>query len=89
MIINSLFHKFYFLCIWFITTVHIVIQRVTAQTVQKLGYGQENRGSIPGRGDDGIFLVFATASRPALGKTQYLIQWLSGALSRGGKEVGA
>jgi hypothetical protein len=34
-----------------------------------------DRGSVPGRGNDGIFF-FATASRPALGPTHHPLQWV-------------
>jgi len=47
--------------------------------------GKDERGSIPGRDGEGIFFLFATASRPALGPTQPLIQWVPGAVSRGVK----
>jgi hypothetical protein len=46
-----------------------------------------NRGSIPGRGNDGIFL-FAITSTPALGLTQPPNKWLAGALSSGVKRPG-
>jgi hypothetical protein len=49
-------------------------------SVQRLGYGLDGRGSIPGRGSDGIFL-FTTASRPALGPTQLPFQWVPTALT--------
>jgi hypothetical protein len=39
----------------------------------------DDRGSIPGRGN-AKFLLFATASRPALGPTQSSIQWVPGTL---------
>jgi hypothetical protein len=37
----------------------------------------ENRGSIHGGGNDGIFL-FTTASKPVLGPTHSYIQWVLG-----------
>jgi hypothetical protein len=39
--------------------------------------GMDNRGSIPGRGYEGIFL-FATTSTPALGPTHPIIQRVPG-----------
>jgi len=48
------------------------------QSLQRLGYRLDSRGSISGRGKEGIFL-FATASRPALGSTEPPIQWVPGA----------
>jgi hypothetical protein len=51
------------------------------QSVRKLGYGMDDRGSIPGRGNDGKFYFFATESRPALGPTQPSVQWEPVALS--------
>jgi hypothetical protein len=50
------------------------------QSVWRLGYGLDNRGSISGRGNDGIFL-FTTPSRPALGPTQPPNQWVPRALT--------
>jgi len=47
-----------------------------------LGYGLENRGSVPGSGKDGI-LLFATASRSILVSTQPRVQWVPGTLSVG------
>jgi hypothetical protein len=41
-------------------------------------YGLDGRGSNPGRGK--IFLI-STASRPALGSNQILIEWVPGAIS--------
>jgi hypothetical protein len=58
-----------------------------AQSAYRLVHGLDDGGSIPGRGNDRIFL-FATASRPALGPTQPPIQWLPGALSLGIKRLG-
>jgi hypothetical protein len=46
--------------------------------------GLDEWSSIPGRGNDDIFL-FATASRPALGPTQPPIQWVPGSLTPGAK----
>jgi hypothetical protein len=46
------------------------------------GYGLDDQGSILGKD---TFFLFSTASRPALGPTQPLIQWAQGALSRGVK----
>jgi len=41
---------------------------------QSLGYGLNDWGSIPGRGNDGIF-HFAIASREALDPTQPSLHW--------------
>jgi hypothetical protein len=40
-----------------------------AQSVQKRGYGLNDRSSTPGRGNDGNFFLFATASTLALEPT--------------------
>jgi hypothetical protein len=54
---------------------------VIAQSVKRLGYGLDDRGSrFDSRRGLGIFL-FTTASRTALGPTQPPIQWVTGALS--------
>jgi hypothetical protein len=45
-----------------------------------LGYGLDDRGSIPGGGWE---FLFTAASRTALGLTQPPIQWVPGALSLG------
>jgi hypothetical protein len=50
------------------------------------GYGTDGRGSIPGRGN--IFL-FSTASRPAMGPTQPLIQKVPRALFQRAKRSGS
>jgi hypothetical protein len=55
-----------------------------AQSVYRLGYGLENRDSVPGGVSDGKFL-FSTASRPAVGPTRPPIQRVLGALSLGVK----
>jgi hypothetical protein len=54
-----------------------------------LFYGLDDQGPIPSRGNDGIFFLFATASRQVLGPTQTFIQWVPGTLFRGGKAAGA
>jgi hypothetical protein len=48
------------------------------------GYGLYGRGSIPGKGK--IFLL-STESRPALGPTQFPIQWVAKGSFPGGKAV--
>jgi len=50
--------------------------------------GLDDRGSIPGKGNDEIILLFATASRPALRQTQPPIQWVPGAFTQGVKRPG-
>jgi hypothetical protein len=45
-----------------------------------MGYGVEDRGSIPGRGE---ILLFYTVPRQALGPIQPPTQWVSGTLSPG------
>jgi hypothetical protein len=57
------------------------------QSVQRLGYGQDDLPSIPGGSNSGIFL-FATASRPALRTSQTSIQWEPESLSLGIKRPG-
>jgi len=47
----------------------------------------DNRGSVPGGGNDGIFF-FATAFKPALGQTEPPIQWVLGALTARVKHTG-
>jgi hypothetical protein len=47
--------------------------------------GLDGQGSIPG---SAIFLLFFTASRPALGPTQPPVQWVLGAISPGVKRTG-
>jgi len=49
--------------------------------VVSIGYGLHDRGSIPYRSNDGIFLSSPTASKPALGPTQPPIQWVPGPIS--------
>jgi hypothetical protein len=41
----------------------------------------DDRGSVPGRGNDGIIFLIVTASRPNLGSIQPPIQWMQQALS--------
>jgi hypothetical protein len=43
-------------------------------------YGLDDRGSIPD-GGRGFFFLLALASRPALGPTQFPVQWVPGVLS--------
>jgi hypothetical protein len=52
--------------------------------VYRLGYGLDDRGSIPVGGIMGFFL-FVAASRPALWPTQPHTQWVTGALFAGVK----
>jgi len=53
------------------------------RSILRLGYGQDDHGSISDLGRD--FVFFATASRPTLG-----FKWVQGAHSRvGGKAAGA
>jgi hypothetical protein len=57
---------------------------MVAQSVQWLGYGLDNRGSIHARGTDFFsspLHLFTTSSRTALRPTQPPIQWVPGALS--------
>jgi len=55
-------------------------------------YGLGDWGSVSVTGSDGIFFLFATASRPALGLVQPPAQWVRGwgvaGLSSGGKAAG-
>jgi len=62
-------------------------KRINSGAGIALDYGLDDRGfeSLQGLG---IFL-FTTMSRPALGPIQPPIQWVPGALSLGGKAVGA
>jgi hypothetical protein len=48
----------------------------------------EDRGSIRGRGSEGIISLFSAASRPALGPIQPPVQWVRRALSLGVKRSG-
>jgi len=55
-------------------TNHLFSNSIDTKDKETLGYGPDDRGSIPGRGNDGIFLV--TASIPALGPAQLPNQWV-------------
>jgi hypothetical protein len=58
-----------------------------AQSVQRLGYALEDRGSISG----GVILGFfslRTVSRPTLGSTQPPLKWEPGAFTPGVKRPG-
>jgi hypothetical protein len=62
---------------------HVKVRVVIAQSLYQLIYGLDDRG-----GRSGVQLgsrMFSTSSTPALGSTQPPIQWLTGALSPGGK----
>jgi hypothetical protein len=59
-----------------------------AQSVHRLGYGLDDRGSIPGRDNDGIF-SHRHSAQTGLGPTKPPIQWVPGALSQGGKATEA
>jgi len=56
-------------------------------SVQRPGYGLDDRGSIPGRVNDGIFSI-ATTSRPDVLPNQPPIQRILGALTQGVKRPG-
>jgi hypothetical protein len=53
-----------------------------------IGYGMDDRGSIPDGGAVMGFFLFATASRLALEITQPPVQWVSEALSPAVKRPG-
>jgi hypothetical protein len=57
-----------------------------AESLLCLGYGLNDRGSIPSRGRDSF--LFATASRSSLGSTQPTVCLVPGALSVGVKRPG-
>jgi len=59
------------------------------QYLKRLGYGLDDRGSIPAGGNDWILFLFTTASRPALGPIHSTIKWVQGTLSPGRKAAGA
>jgi len=58
------------------------------RVTKTLGYGLNDRGSIPVQGQWWDFLLFATSSRPGLGPTQPPSQWARGAILSGVKRVG-
>jgi len=68
-----------------LATHHISVARVLS--VQRLGYGLDDRGSISVKARKVIFL-FATASRPNLGPTQSPIQLVTKILYLGIKRSG-
>jgi len=53
-----------------------------------IGNGLDDRGSKPGRGNEGIFFLFTTASRPVLGPNQQPVPRVSEVLSQGKKQPG-
>jgi hypothetical protein len=53
---------------------------LVAQLVSRLGYGLNDRGSVPSMDSD-VSFFFATASRLALRPTQPPIRWVPGDLS--------
>jgi hypothetical protein len=63
----------------------IWIRRRESSVGIAIGYGLDDRGSIPGKGR--IFL-FATTSRPPLGSTQHPTKWVTGVPSSGIKQLG-
>jgi hypothetical protein len=56
------------------------------RSAYRLGYGLDDRGSIPGRGNDGIYFSSPPSFRPALGLTHSPIQWVPG-IKRPGREA--
>jgi hypothetical protein len=63
-----------------------VTLRRCISSVWWLGYGLDDRGSIPGRGNEAIF--FVTVSIPTLGPINPRIQWVPGTLSLWLKRLG-
>jgi hypothetical protein len=71
-------------CVFHFTVcVTIYVRRVAQYSVWLRAGRPGDRGSIPGRGE----MIFppASVSRPALGPTQPLVQWVPGVLSPGVK----
>jgi hypothetical protein len=61
---------------------------VVAQSVYRLGYGLDDRSSIPGKGNDGIFFLFVTrvqtssGAHPASYPTDTMSSFLGGSSAR-------
>jgi hypothetical protein len=68
-----------------IINIIIIIEGQDSSVGIETGYGLDDRGSIPGRGE---VILSSTASRPALGPTQPPIQWVTEALPLGVKRLG-
>jgi len=64
-------------------TQSLFIIHINVDIYRSLGYGLDDRGSIPDRGRN--FFLFVTAFRPALGSTQPPVQLDTAALSPGVK----
>jgi hypothetical protein len=81
-----------FLTSWVTITKHTLLQdwyqwgSLIGRSVYWLGYGLDDRGSIPGTARD--CFLFATASRPAQGLTQPPIQWVPRAFTPGVRRSG-
>jgi hypothetical protein len=69
------------------TRLEIVTSRIQAGIAQSVGTTFRAQVSIPDRDNDDRFLL-STASRPTLGPTQPLTQWVPGVLTTGAKQPG-